>query len=108
MNAVPFISPYAADRQEVCAFVNPDDFIEICCRCPVKVYEARDPKGNYAKARSGVITPFTGISAPYQAPLTPDMVVDTDQIGIEESIMVGLALVHQRGVIERNSSVHAL
>jgi adenylylsulfate kinase-like enzyme len=51
---------------------------------------------------------LAGISAPYQAPLTPDVVVDTDQIGIEESVMAVLALLHQRGVIERNPSVHAL
>lgn len=57
---------------------------------------------------AGIITYFTGISAPYQARLTPDLVVDTDQIGIEESVMAVLALLHQRGVIERNSSGHAL
>ncbi len=108
MNAVAFISPCAADRQEVCEFVTPDNFTEVYCRCPVEVFEGRDDKANYVKARSGVITHFTGISAPFQASLTPDLVVDTDKIGIEESAMAVLALLHQRGVLERNSSDYAL
>jgi adenylylsulfate kinase len=101
-----FISPYEADRLKVRELVGPENFIEIYCRCPLEVCEARDPKGNYAKARSGIIANFTGISAPYQAPAQPALTVDTDRIGIEESVMAVLTLLHQRGVIEKNPSGH--
>lgn len=81
-----FVSPYEADRQKIRALVGAENFIEIYCRCPVEICELRDPKGNYAKARSGIITNFTGISAPYEAPKNPDLVIDTDQTSVEESI----------------------
>lgn len=101
-----FISPYEADRLKVRELVGQDHFIEVYCRCPVEVCEARDPKGNYAKARSGIITNFTGISAPYQAPENPALTVDTDRSGVEESVIAVLTLLHQRGIIEKNSSSH--
>ena len=104
-----FISPYAADRQNVRELVGPENFIEIYCRCPVEVCEARDPKGNYAKARSGIIANFTGISAPYQAPSNPALTVDTDRTGIEESAMAAvLTLLHQRDIIEKNLPGHVI
>ena len=103
-----FISPYESDRLKVRELVGPENFIEIYCRCPIEVCEARDPKGNYAKARSGVIANFTGISAPYQAPADPTLTVDTDRFGIEESVMAVLTLLRQRGIVEKNLFSHVL
>ncbi|MCO5097819.1 MAG: adenylyl-sulfate kinase, partial [Rhodocyclaceae bacterium] len=94
-----FISPYEADRQAVRTLVGPDSFIEIFCRCPVEVCEARDEKGNYAKARAGAIARFTGISAPYEAPPDPDLVLNTDRTDIQTSVAAVLSLLSERCII---------
>jgi len=72
-----FISPFQVDRDRVRALVNKDEFIEIYCNADLEVCEQRDVKGLYAKARSGEITDFTGISSPYEAPLYPDLVINS-------------------------------
>jgi adenylylsulfate kinase len=72
-----FISPYRADRQRARDIAPAGSFIEIYCHCPLEVCEARDPKGLYRKARAGAIAEFTGISAPYEEPEAPEIVVDT-------------------------------
>lgn len=101
-----FVSPYAADRRKVRELVGAENFIEVYCRCPVEVCESRDEKGNYAKARAGGIAHFTGISAPYEAPASPDLVLDTDRTGIEEAIAAVLSLLRQRGVIAEHTGGH--
>ncbi|MEJ2483710.1 MAG: adenylyl-sulfate kinase [Gemmatimonadota bacterium] len=73
-----FISPYREDRDKVRSLLDRDeDFIEIFVEAPLEVCEERDPKGLYKKARAGEIPEFTGISAPYEAPLKPEIVVNT-------------------------------
>lgn len=101
-----FVSPCAADRRKVRELVGAENFIEVYCRCPVEVCESRDEKGNYAKARAGGIAHFTGISAPYEAPASPNLVLDTDQTGIEEAIAAVLSLLRQRGVIAEPAGGH--
>lgn len=101
-----FVSPCAADRRKVRELVGAENFIEVYCRCPVEVCESRDEKGNYAKARAGGIAHFTGISAPYEAPANPDLVLDTDRSGIEESIACVLALLSRRHVVANRKSDH--
>ena len=64
-----FISPYRADRLRVRELFDPEDFVEVYCRCPLEVCEARDVKGMYRRARAGEICDFTGISSPYEEPL---------------------------------------
>ncbi|MEZ5615209.1 MAG: adenylyl-sulfate kinase [Rhodocyclaceae bacterium] len=103
-----FISPYAADRQAVRALVGADSFIEVFCRCPVEVCEARDEKGNYAKARAGAIARFTGISAPYESPPEPDLVLDTDRTDIQTSVSAVLSLLRERCIIAEGGEGHAL
>lgn len=76
---VACISPYAEDREAVRKRHYPYDFIEIFVNCPIEICEARDPKGLYRKARQGEIACFTGISAPYESPKTPQLEVHTDQ-----------------------------
>lgn len=81
-----FISPYHEDRDQVRQLVEPDEFIEVYVKANIKTCEERDPKGLYKKARLGEIKNFTGIDAPYEEPKNPDIVVDTDQLSIDESV----------------------
>ena len=75
-----FISPYTADRRGVRELMAaPQDFIEVYTSAPLGVCEARDRKGLYERARAGEIEDFTGISAPYEAPLQPELVLSTDR-----------------------------
>ena len=96
-----FISPYRADRDQVRALVKPGDFVEVFVDCPVEVCEQRDVKGLYKKARAGEIKEFTGISAPYEAPASPELVVNTAKQSVEESCKQILAYLEQKGVIPR-------
>ncbi len=80
-----FISPYRGDRDRVREIMAGDrDFVEIHVSCPLETCENRDPKGLYKKARAGEIPEFTGISAPYEEPLTPELVVQTGELSVEE------------------------
>ena len=81
-----FISPYFEDRESVRKMFEQDEFIEIYLNCPINVCESRDPKGLYQKARKGEIADFTGITAPYQAPCEPEIVIETNNMSIENSV----------------------
>jgi adenylylsulfate kinase len=75
-----FISPYRELRNTIRGrMTREDDFIEVFVDCPVEVCEERDPKGLYARARAGEIEDFTGISAPYEEPESPEIHVHTDR-----------------------------
>ncbi len=73
---VCFISPYERDRLKARGLIG-DDFIEIYVRCPVEECEKRDSKGMYKKAKQGKIKDFTGVSAPYEEPKSPEMILDS-------------------------------
>ncbi len=81
-----FISPYRADRDRVRKLVPEGEFIEIYCHCPLEVCEQRDVKGLYQKARQGLIKDFTGVSAPYEIPEIPELVVDTGSRPLETCV----------------------
>ncbi len=81
-----FISPYRADRDAVRGLMGKGDFVEVWVDATVETCEGRDVKGLYAKARAGEIPEFTGISAPYEAPLEPELVLDTNAQSVEESV----------------------
>ncbi|GAB4379281.1 MAG: adenylyl-sulfate kinase [Calditrichia bacterium] len=83
-----FISPYKADREKARKLVKEGEFIEVYVKVSLEVAESRDPKGLYKKARQGEIKEFTGISAPYEEPDHPEIVIDTDTTGIEESVEI--------------------
>ena len=83
-----FVSPYLKDREAVKQVVGPDNVIEIYVNTSLEVCEQRDVKGLYKKARAGEIKNMTGVSAPYQAPLNPDIEVVTDGQTIQESVAV--------------------
>jgi len=80
-----FISPYRRDRDHARELLDKKEFIEVFLKVPLKIAEKRDPKGLYKKARNGEIKEFTGISAPYEEPLNPEIVIDTSQHNIKES-----------------------
>ncbi len=81
-----FISPYRDDREMARAMLPQGDFIEVYVKCSVEECEKRDPKGLYKKARAQEIREFTGISAPYEESMTPEIVIETDKQSIEDSI----------------------
>jgi len=80
-----FVSPTLADREQVKDIIGAKDFIEIFVDTPIEICEKRDVKGLYAKARKGEIKNFTGISAPYENPKNPDIIVKTENKSIHES-----------------------
>jgi adenylylsulfate kinase len=96
-----FISPYRADRDQVRALMKPGDFVEVHVDCPVDVCEQRDVKGLYKKARAGEIKEFTGISAPYEAPNSPELTIKTSEQSVEQSARQILACLEQRGIIPK-------
>lgn len=79
-----FISPYRADRDAVRALLSEGSFHEIHVDASLETCESRDPKGLYKKARAGEIKGFTGIDAPYEAPEKAELVLDSDNNGIDE------------------------
>lgn len=81
-----FISPYRADRAMAADIIGAAHFIEVHVSTPLAVCEARDPKGLYAQARAGQIAQFTGVSAPYEAPLSPALSLDTQVLALEDSV----------------------
>jgi adenylyl-sulfate kinase len=89
-----FISPLREDRQMAKQIIGDDCFREVYVSTSIDVCESRDPKGLYAKARSGLVKEFTGISAPYEAPLNPDLVIDTSTLTMDEHLnkLMSLAL----------------
>jgi adenylylsulfate kinase len=94
-----FISPYRQDRELARQRIGGEDFVEIYCRCSVEECERRDVKGLYRRARAGEINEFTGISAPYEAPETADIVLDTAASSIDECVAVVLRYLRERGVL---------
>jgi bifunctional enzyme CysN/CysC len=85
-----FISPYRSDRARARQVLQEGNllipFTEVFVDAPLAVCEARDPKQLYAKARAGTIKEFTGISAPYESPEAPDLVIHTDRVSVQEAV----------------------
>ncbi|MBK7565641.1 MAG: adenylyl-sulfate kinase [Propionivibrio sp.] len=94
-----FISPFRADRLRVRQLFEPEDFVEVYCRCSLEVCEERDVKGMYRRARAGEIRDFTGISSPYEEPLTPDLTVDTGRLSLEQCVDQVMSFLKDRGVL---------
>jgi len=96
-----FISPFRADRRKARSLVADGDFLEIYCRCALAVCEQRDMKGMYAKARAGEIAEFTGVSAPYEEPEQPDLILDTAQLSVDACVDQVLRLLSARGILPK-------
>ena len=97
-----FVSPYIKDRDGVRALVEEGEFVEVFVDAPLAVCEERDVKGLYKKARAGIIKGFTGIDDPYEAPLNPEITIDTSKLSLEESVDVLIAYLKKRGVLPSN------
>jgi len=94
-----FVSPFQGDRDRARALVAPGDFVEIYCAADLATCEQRDPKGLYAKARSGQIKHFTGLDSPYEPPQNPELVVQTGTGTLEEAVAHVLTALEQRQLI---------
>ena len=94
-----FISPYREDREKVRSRLPHGDFLEVYCECDLETCEARDPKGLYARARKGEIENFTGISAPYEEPIKPDIIVNTGNQTLEEEVEIIINTLIKKGLI---------
>jgi adenylylsulfate kinase len=94
-----FISPYRQDRDSVRAMHPEGNFIEVHVDCPIEVCEERDPKGLYRRARAGEIAEFTGVSAPYEPPVTPEVVVRTSESSVQECVDSVIARLTERGFV---------
>lgn len=97
----PFISPLEADRALVRQRFEAEDFIELYVKCSVEECERRDPKGMYALARTGDIPYFTGISAPYERPLEPDLVINTEINPLDKCVDDVIKQFEQRRLIPK-------
>jgi adenylylsulfate kinase len=96
-----FISPYRADR-ELCRSMHEEaglSFIEVFVDCPLEEAERRDPKGLYKKARAGLVKDFTGVDAPYEAPLEADVHLRTDQLSVVAEVATLLTALERLAVI---------
>ena len=94
-----FVSPYREDRENVRNLLDNGEFIEIYVKCSLDVCEARDTKGLYKKARAGEVKDFTGISAPYEEPLNPELTIDSSKLSIEESTRSILNYLEAKGYV---------
>lgn len=100
INITAFISPYKEDRNIARALQSEGEFVEVYIKCPVEVCEERDTKGLYAKARAGEIPKFTGISAPYEEPDNAEIVVNTSEQEVDESVKQILKYLEVKGYIK--------
>lgn len=94
-----FISPFLKDRQTVRGLLEQGEFIEVYMSAPLSVCEGRDAKGLYKRARSGEIKNFTGVGSEYEPPLQPDIEINTQYLGIDESVEKVLLELKARKVI---------
>ena len=96
-----FVSPYREDRDKVRELHEQGGmtFIEIFVDVPLEVAERRDPKGLYKKARAGEIKNFTGIDDPYEAPLNPELTLNSHEMTLKEEVEKILDLLHKRNIL---------
>jgi adenylylsulfate kinase len=100
---VSLISPYRQTRRAIREKL--PNFVEVYIKCPVEVCEERDIKGMYKLAREGKIKNFTGVQDPYEEPLNPDLVVETDKHGLKECVDIIVNQLEKLSYIKRHSKV---
>ena len=94
-----FVSPLLSDRHTARELIGPERYLEVYCSAPLEACEARDEEGVYARARRGEIAFFSGISAPYEAPKAPDLVLPTDKMSVAECTDRIFELLRSRGFL---------
>lgn len=82
--------------------MKPGEFIEVFVRASLSVCEKRDPKGLFKKAREGIIKEFTGISAPYEEPENPEILVETDEMDLEKCVDIVLTYLRDKRVVRQD------
>jgi len=95
---VALISPFREGRRLARQRIAPRPFVEVYCSSPLTVCEARDPKGLYRRVRAGQVAEFTGITSPYEAPLNPELALDTANLSPEHGIALVLQTLKALGV----------
>ena len=95
-----FISPFSKDRNEARKLITSDDFVEIYCKASLEKCESRDVKGLYKRARAGEIKNYTGIDSPYEVPENPELIIDTDNYSLEDSVSTILEFLELNGIIK--------
>jgi len=94
-----FISPYRRDRQKVRSLFLEGEFLEVYVDCPSEICATRDQKGIYEKAKAGIVKEFTGISAPYEPPEDPDLVIHSYKEGAVEAAKRVITLIEQYKIV---------
>ena len=94
-----FITPYEESRRQIAEIVRTHPYYLVYCRCSLRACQSRDPKGLYAKALKGEIKNMTGMGSPFQEPLDANLVVDTEAHSVEESTLLVLDFMRERGLI---------
>lgn len=94
-----FISPYRVDRDNIRRLMEPNEFIEIYCHADIEVCEQRDVKGLYAKAKVGQIDDFTGVSAPYEPPIEPELTLETGVDSLHDCANEVLSYLKSKSII---------
>lgn len=98
------ISPYAQAREDARRRIGDARFVEVFVRCSLDELVRRDVKGLYKKAIAGELQHFTGVSDPYEAPESPDVIVDSESESVEESVGAILAELKRRGYLSQLNS----
>jgi adenylylsulfate kinase len=96
-----FISPYRKDRRMVRSLFEYGQFLEIYVDCPVEECAKRDKKGIYEKAKAGIIKNFTGISAPYEPPYTPELVIESQKENARTSVTKVIELMEEYKIVQK-------
>ncbi len=101
LTCTSFISPYRADRDQARKIHAAAElpFIEVFVKASVDLCEQRDPKGLYKKARAGELKEFTGVSAPYEEPLQPEVVLDSGELSPQQAAGVVLDYLNTKGFL---------
>jgi len=99
---VALISPYRNDRMAARQLIEPIDFVEVFVDAPLAVAESRDPKGLYARARGGELKNFTGIDAPYECPLTPELRIDSSNCSPDSAAAAVIECLAARSILARS------
>jgi adenylylsulfate kinase len=96
-----FISPFQTDRDKTRRLFELNAFWEVFVSCPLELCMKRDPKGLYSKALRGELKEFTGVNSPYEIPLSPELVIKSDQHGIEDCVSQIITLMLENGIIKQ-------